>query len=305
MKVLITGGAGYIGTELVKKLSGIDKIEKIIVFDNLSRKNYGLFLNNPVATSEKIKFINGNILDSRKVKDVLKGVDVVFHLAAKVTTPFANDDPHHYEQVNRWGTAELVNIVENSSVEKLVYLSSASVYGYNEEVADEDVIPNPVTAYAISKLQGENQVRRLQNKLSVFVIRCGNVYGFSNSMRFDAVVNRFAFESRFYRKIYVNGSGEQQRAFIHVDTLINVLSGILNEKIDPGTYNLMSENVAINDIAIFLKKIFPDLDIHYVNQNIKFKSIIINPDLKIYKHIKYKPLDIFESLESLQKDFTF
>src|SRR5436190_10406753 len=99
MKVLITGGAGYIGTELVYKLGELNEVESIIVYDNLSRGNYNLFIGHKVAPS-KVQFIPGEILDSRKLRKVLKNADVVFHLAAKVTTPFANVDGHVYEQTN-------------------------------------------------------------------------------------------------------------------------------------------------------------------------------------------------------------
>jgi UDP-glucose 4-epimerase len=76
------------------------------VYDNLSRGNYNLFIGHKVA-SPKVKFVPGEILDSRRLRNVLRNIDIVFHLAAKVTTPFANTDGHIYEQTNHWGTAEL------------------------------------------------------------------------------------------------------------------------------------------------------------------------------------------------------
>src|SRR6476660_9652676 len=122
MNVFITGGAGYIGTELVKELSERNDVKKILVYDNLSRGNFNFFIGQH-SEGNKIKFIQGDILDSRKIRKELKGIDVVYHLAGKVTTPFANIDSHFFEQINHWGTAELIYAVEESDVKQLIFTS--------------------------------------------------------------------------------------------------------------------------------------------------------------------------------------
>ena len=155
MNILVTGGAGYIGTELIDKLAIDPSVDKIIVYDNLSRPNYNLFLGNRISSVSKIQFVKGELLDSRSLKNILKDIDVVYHLAARVTTPFANSDAHMYEQINHWGTAELVYAVEESKVKRFIYTSSAGVYGSSEEAVTEEVAPDPKTFYAISKLRGE------------------------------------------------------------------------------------------------------------------------------------------------------
>ena len=155
MKVMITGGAGYIGTELTQQLLKNPEIEEIIIFDNLSRKNFNLFIGHNKLTNDRIRFILGDILDSYKLRKIIGEVDVVYHLAAKVLTTFANDDPHMFEQVNHWGTAELSYALEQSEVKKVIYLSSSSVYGDTEEQIYEDTTPQPRTYYGISKLNGE------------------------------------------------------------------------------------------------------------------------------------------------------
>lgn len=305
MRILITGGAGYIGTNLVKTLNDLPQVEKIVVYDNLMRKNYGLFFTQDIKPSEKVIYVNGDILDSRKVSKILPEIDIIIHLAAKVTTPFANDDPHYFEQVNHWGTAELVYAAEKSDLKKFIYLSSISVYGYTEDIIDETYIPNPKTAYAISKLRGESHVERLRSKIPTVIFRCGNVYGFTPSMRLDAIINRFVFESYFYRKISIDGSGEQQRAFIHLNSIVNVLADTLKVDIESGVYNLVTENVSINKIAMQLKDLLPELDILYLNQHIKFNSIRVKPNLKISEHINVKEISIADSLMKLKHGFVF
>jgi UDP-glucose 4-epimerase len=105
MNVLITGGAGYIGTELIFELSGQPDIGEIDVYDNLSRGNYNLFLGKRSETA-KCEIYPGRHPGFAFDQESIKGIDVVYHLAAKVTTPFANIDSHFFEQINHWGTAE-------------------------------------------------------------------------------------------------------------------------------------------------------------------------------------------------------
>ncbi|MEC7241905.1 MAG: NAD-dependent epimerase/dehydratase family protein, partial [Myxococcota bacterium] len=104
MRILVTGGAGYVGTALVEALAKREEVEDVVVYDNLSRSNPNLFLSEKLP-SDKIHFVRGDILDSRRLKRELQGIDVVYHLAARVSTPFADADFHGLDQVNHWGSA--------------------------------------------------------------------------------------------------------------------------------------------------------------------------------------------------------
>ncbi len=273
MNILITGGAGYIGTGLVGKLAADEAVNKIIIYDNLSRPNYGLFLGGRKPGSEKISFHKGELLDSRHLKMALKDIDVVYHLAAKVTTPFANADGHLYEQVNHWGTAELIYAVEESNVKKFIYTSSSGVYGGSTEAVDEQFLPAPKSFYAISKLRGEEHVRRLMNKKDTFIFRCGNVYGYNRGMRFDAVINKFVFEANFQKRITVNGNGNQSRAFIHIDSLSTALANVLKSDLPGGVYNLVERNIKVIDIVDELKQLIPDMEFIFINQHLTLHEL--------------------------------
>lgn len=288
MKVLITGGAGYVGTELVSALLHQEVVDEIIVYDNLSRDNYNLFLGHTLYHTNpfnkiKITFVSGELLDSRKLGAILQGVDVVFHLAAKVLTPFTTTSGHEFEQTNHWGTAELVYAIEESKVKRLIYMSSTSVYGSAH--ATEETTPDPQTLYGISKLRGEEHVRRLFDKLETYIIRCGNVYGYNRSMRFDAVINRFMFEANFKRRISIHGNGKQSRAFIHVTSVADVLARMLDASVPSGIYNLVEKNLQVLDIVDIMKEIYPDLEFIFVNQHLNLRDLTVDTNLKLSQYL--------------------
>lgn len=285
MNILVTGGAGYIGTELVSKLAADEKVGRVVVYDNLSRPNYSLFLGGRKEGHEKVQFYKGELLDSRHLRKVLKGIDVVYHLAAKVTTPFANDDAHLYEQVNHWGTAELIYAVEESDVKKLIYTSSSGIYGDSEDEVDELVKPQPKTFYAISKLRGEEHVRRLSAKTDTYIFRCGNVYGYNRGMRFDAVINKFVFEANFQKRITVNGDGNQSRSFIHIESIAKALVNVLQSNLPGGTYNLVERSIKVIDVVDELKQLIPDLEFIFINQHLKLHQLNVKMNENVNKKL--------------------
>lgn len=306
MKVLITGGAGYVGTELTKTLVKCGDVEDILIYDNLGRQNYNLFLGRRLERHEKVNFISGDILDSRKLRMVLEGVDVVYHLAARVTTPFANTDAHFHEQVNHWGTAEVVNAVEDSGVQKFIYASSTSVYGSSKDFLTEDTIPNAKTFYGISKLRGEEHVRRLFKKTDTYILRCGNVYGYSKSMRFDAVINKFMFDANFNNRITIHGDGKQSRSFISVGLLAEVMEKLITHKVPGGTYNLVDKNYSILDIVEALKTLYPLLEFIFVNQHLSLRDLKVSPESKLRDYIKYTNENGLKAeLQEFKRRFSF
>ena len=294
------------GTELTKTLVRNKNVDDVLIYDNLGRQNYNLFLGKRFDSHEKVNFISGDILDSRKLKLVLEGVDIVYHLAARVTTPFANTDAHFHEQVNHWGTAEVVNAVEESNVQKFIYTSSTSVYGSSNEFLTEESIPNAKTFYGISKLRGEEHVRRLFKKKDTYILRCGNVYGYSRSMRFDAVINKFMFEANYNNRISIHGDGKQSRSFIGVDLLTNVMEKLIQHNVPGGTYNVVDKNYSILDIVDALKGFYPLLEIIFVNQHLSLRDLKVSPDSRLRKHIDYtNKADLKSELNEFKKRFSF
>ena len=305
MNILITGGAGYIGTELVYKLAENDAIKSITVYDNLSRGNHNLFIGRQKLNS-KVKFMQGELLDSRKLRQALKNIDVVYHLAAKVTTPFANIDGHIYEQVNHWGTAELVYATEESKAKKFIYISSVSVYGNKgKQLVNETTVPTPDSFYAISKYRGEQHVQRLSSKLNTLIIRLGNVYGYSKSMRFDAVINKFMFEAHYGNKLTISGSGDQHRSFIHIDNASAAIAQVAEKEIPSGTYNLTGKTFTINEVAALVNEIYMGVESLFINQQYPVHDLDIDTNFSLKNFIDVAGTNLEEELKEFKEEFSF
>jgi len=304
MKVLITGGAGYLGTELAYQLVSRPDVSEVVIYDNLSRGNYNLFIGIRKFPKGKVRFVNGDLLDSRKLRQSLKGIDVVYHMAAKVTKPFSDHNPHLLEQVNHWGTAELVYAVEESDVSRLIYTSSSAVYGTSSDIVSYKTVPHPTTYYGISKLRGEEHVQRVQSKLPAYIIRTANVYGYSKSMRFDAKINRYMMEAAAGQKITVSGSGNQARAYIHVDDATRVLDGLLTTDLAPDTYDLVARNLKIHDITEGVIEVFPDTELLFINQHVEPWELQVEQDARLDSLLQHPGHNFLDEVTEFKRQFT-
>lgn len=309
MKVLVTGGAGYIGSELVYKLAQDDKIKEVVVYDNLTRGNHNLFISSSNRIKNgKIKFIMGDILDSRKLKKALDGVEIVYHLAARVANPYESADSHVFEQTNNWGTAELVYAVEETpTVKKFVFVSSIGVYGFKKEpIEDENARLNPRTFYSISKMRAEEHVSRLMDKMETVIFRCATVYGYSPAIRFDSVINRFLFDAHFSNRISIHGSGKQRRSFICLNSVINVLDFVKDNHIKSGIYNLSGRTMSVLDIVDVFKEMYPSLEFIFINQHLDLQDLIVEQSPNLAKFYLFGCKDFKpELVEIKDRSFAF
>ncbi|HLV53860.1 MAG TPA: SDR family oxidoreductase [Cryomorphaceae bacterium] len=296
MKILITGGAGYIGTELCLRIMDNPEVESVTVYDNLARKNHNFFLG-PEKLNDKVSFMDADLLDTYSLGKAIRNADCVVHMAAVVTTPFADQSPHLFDQVNNWGTAELCHAFEESDSRRLIYMSSAGVYGAGEGDADLDTKPNPRTFYGISKLKGERHVERLSRKKETAIVRCANVYGYSKSMRFDAVINKFVLQTRHIGRVNIIGTGDQYRAFVEVQRVVDFLERMLLDEHVLPLYNLVDDNFTVNDIAYALKEVTPSLEMIYVDQQANLRQIRVKRDANVQALIGPKQTDIQAELE--------
>lgn len=308
MRVLVTGGAGYIGTALCHELVQSDLVDELVVYDNLSRPNRNLFLEGPlpVRPGLRVRFEGGDILDTRRLRRCLEGIDLVVHLAARVTTPFADSDLHGLDQVNHWGSAELSYLLDRaeSSVKRLIYVSSAAVYGESASPVPLGRLAAPTSAYASSKHDGERMLERLHDRLALHVVRCANVYGYSRSMRFDAVINRFLFDAAFRGQITMHGSGEQRRAFVHVDTVARALMLGLTGELPPGVSHLVERNLSVQEIASVVLELEPATELLTIRQHQRLHDLVVAPDPRLPARV-YDQRSLAAQLDDFRRRFAF
>ncbi len=214
-KVLVTGGAGFIGSHLVEKL--IDKGCKVVVLDNLLRGNKirAKFL-------KKIKIIKGDIRNKKILRKAIKGVDIVFHLAAFLGVDEVASNPYETMNVEVIGTSNLVELSLEYKIKKIIYISTSGVYGKTEieKSVKENFNVSPVSSYAIAKRFNEIYLQSISknNSIITFSLRYFNVYGPRQDKRM--VVPRFIEQAKNNKNIVVHGNGLQTRDFTYIDDVI-------------------------------------------------------------------------------------
>jgi UDP-glucose 4-epimerase len=247
MKLLITGGAGFIGSHLVEHFQGI--ASEIIVLDNL-RSGY---LTN--LTGLDHTFVHGCITDRALVDSIMPGTDYVFHLAAMISVPESMDKPIECNHINVTGLLNVLESAANHGVKKLVLASSAAVYGDNPVVPKiEDMIPEPKSPYAITKLAGEYYLDmfRLEGRINTTSLRFFNVFGPRQdpNSAYAAAVPIFIQKALANQPITIFGDGLQTRDFIFVKDVANALAHTAHSTDMHGTYNVgYGNSITIQQLA--------------------------------------------------------
>lgn len=307
MKMLITGGAGYVGSALLRRLSVREDIDEIIIYDNLSRSRSALMAPLPGGRCH-IRLVRADLLDTRQLSKALDGVEQVVHLAARVTTPYAHDDLHGFDQVNRWGTGELSLAIENnSSVQRVVFASSTSIYGDTRGTiasASEQTQAAPVSAYGHSKWQAERLLETLPEDRHLVVLRMGNISGPAPAARFDSLVNRMVFDAWFAGAVEVQGTGDQRRALLHVQTAARALEAAATGHIAAGTYDLVDRGESVLDVVRSLRGLLPETEVLFISQHLTLPDAQVarDPRLKTQLHDE-RPLS--EWLHEVATGFAF
>lgn len=269
--VLVTGGCGYLGSQLIRDLAGRQDLENVTVriLDNMQRGYYQALMGLPGDGA--YQFVAGDLLDPAIMRLVLENVDAVVHLAAIVRTPMSFDRPTWVEQVNHWGTAHLLEYCLEAGVSRFIYASTTAVYGPGGPFAETDPC-RPQGAYAQSKRQAEQSILATQERgLPTTVLRFGLIYGLAPVTRFDAVANRFAYLAGVHAPLTVYGSGEQRRSLIHVRDASNAVCFALAhpELAEGRILNVVDKNTSVLELVDAIRLIRPDIPVRFTEQDIR------------------------------------
>jgi nucleoside-diphosphate-sugar epimerase len=257
-KVLVTGGAGFIGSHLVDRL--LAEGFEVTVLDNFwsgKMENISNCLN-----ANALKLVRGDIRDIALVKKVVKDVDMVFHEAALVDVALSVKNPLLFNDVNVVGTLNLLKASVDSGVKRFVFPSSAAIYGDSEPTKKkENMLPAPISPYGASKVAAENYVHVFSNLygLQTVSLRCFNVYGPRQSFASSYAGVIAAFISRLLKgkPPIIHGDGKQSRDFVHVDDVVSAnLLALKSKNAVGGVFNIASGTAfSVCELAKILQRI--------------------------------------------------
>lgn len=246
MKVLVTGGAGYIGSILSRIL-----LEKGYEVTCLDRLFFGIDAIKEIA--DKVRLIKDDIRWFKP--EILRGIDAVFDLASLSNDPSGELEPQKTLEINYKGRVRVANLSKKYGVAKYVLASSCSVYGFQEGILTEESSLNPLTTYAKANVLAEKEILSLADRsFSATALRQATVYGYSPRMRFDLAINGMVLG--FYKngKIPIMRDGKQWRPFVHVKDTSNAFIKVLeadSELVNGQVFNVGSndQNIQIFDLA--------------------------------------------------------
>lgn len=257
MKILVTGGAGFIGSNLVEKLLNLGY--DVRVLDNFAtgrRENLNEFIND-------IELIEGDVRSYHSVNQAVKGVEVILHEAALPSVPRSINDPITSNEVNVGGTINILDAARDNGVRRVVFASSSSVYGDSEKLPKhEKMMPNPLSPYAVSKLAGEKycQVYSKLYGIETLSLRYFNVFGprQDTKSQYSAVIPKFILAIKENKNPIIFGDGTQSRDFTYVENVVKANILAANTNLNSGDVMNCATNgqITLNELVKKINKIF-------------------------------------------------
>jgi UDP-glucose 4-epimerase len=302
MKYVVTGGAGFIGSHIVKAL--VKQGDSVTVIDNLNtgkEENLG-------SVKDKIIFVKGDILDKKLLENITRDVDGVFHQAALASVQDSFVKPDEYNDVNVNGTENILRLAKKNNF-KIVYASSSSVYGNPKRIPiKESDDKNPINPYAETKLKKEElAIKYSKMGVKIIGLRYFNVFGNGQSKEYAGVLKIFLERIRDELPPKINGDGSQSRDFVYVEDVVEANIMSMKSEIDYEFFNVgTNTSITILDLAKTIIK-FSGLNIEPIfNPALEgdVKETIANVDL-IREKIGWQPkvmlVEWIEGIVSLKK----
>jgi len=260
MSALITGGGGYIGSALAKRL--LEEGYEVITIDDLSRGNYEHLRR--VDEGARLKLVVGDIRDVDKLNAVVKNVGdlkAIFHLAAVSGLRRCSRDPRKAITTNVYGSYNVLEIARKYDADKIIFTSSAAVYGDPIELPIPESHPTrPKNLYGITKLAAEHLFISYHELygLTTVILRLGNVYGVGLFTYWESVIPKFVRQALSGKPLTIYGTGEQTRDFVHVWDVVRALELVLkanNDVVSGEVFNVASGHpISVNFIAEIVRE---------------------------------------------------
>jgi len=297
MKVLITGGAGYVGSALVPSL--LEKGHEVVVYDLYIYGDVFKDINNPKLTE-----IKADIRDKEKLIEAAKGADAIIHLACISNDPSFELDPELGKSINFDAFFNVIEAAKANKVKRFIYASTSSVYGLKAETnVVEDASLEPLTDYSKYKAECEKALQK--EDMEWVIVRPATVCGYAPRLRLDVVVNILTIHALVNKKIKVFG-GRQMRPNINIKDMVRVYEMLLeapSEKIQRQVFNAGYQNLPVGEIANMVKKLCgKDVEMETVETDDN-RSYHINSD-KINQVLGFKPeFTVEHAIQSLVEAF--
>ena len=263
MRILITGGAGFIGTKITERLLGQEEKSDIVILDNFIEQVHG----KDYKTIEGIDYIIGDVADMDSWKDAMSfDPEIIIHLASETGTGQSMDEISRYVRTNVLGTANMLELLNTTkhNVKKIILSSSRAVYGDGENIETNGSL-QPVSIYALTKLDQE-RLLKISCTIPYTIYRYQNAYGPGQSIKnpYTGIISIFSEKFSKGETVSIWDNGEPSRDFIYVEDIVTAtLLAIKNKKTDYESYNVgTGQAVPILDVAEKLKEMInPDCDI--------------------------------------------
>ena len=303
--ILITGGAGYVGSVLVRKLVSLGYDVKVI--DSLVFGNDGI---SSLINEKKIEFFNLDIRETEKISSIIQNIDCVIHLAAIVGEPLCKKIPDAAKQINEFATKNLVNICKNKKVKRFIFASTCSNYGSSQNIVNESSPVMPLSLYSECKVNSEKFVLDQNNDIfETCVLRFATAHGLSPRMRFDLLVQEFMRDAIVDKKISIFGA-DFWRPLVHVEDMADACISAIDassELISGQIYNVGNdkENYTKIKLAEIIKEFITDIEIEIIkskkdprNYKVSFEKIENSLNFEPKYTVRDSVIEILNDIQS-------
>jgi len=265
-KILVTGGLGYIGSYFIDSYK--DKFQIHVIDTN--------YFQNNINDLDNITYKDVRQIEKKDLKDI----EVIIHMAELSNDPLGDLNKNITKKINNDGTINLLKLADKSNVKKFIYMSSASVYGFSDEIMNETSEVSPLTEYSRAKVVNESYIINNEFSFETIILRNSTAFGFSSNLRLDLVVNDLTYNGYFKKSINLLSDGTPKRPIVHIHDICKIIYECIldSRNLDKQIFNVGSEdmNFSIKEIALTVGKILNINDINFGQKDADQRSYQLN-----------------------------